>query len=409
MNLADPASSSVLVMSPRRFNALIPDGGSNFAAAVVRCLAAVPGCQPRVLARSRWVPVHFSRHVVGRMIWRGNASDYAVNVERAVRRWGPAMLVPTGCLATEATISRRAELGAWVSLPPLPSQASFQTCLDKCHFSRFLLERNLPHPPTSVIEGDAAHPDPWALEFPLLYKPALGSYGIGIQEIVEGRGLETLLATCRQRRWRGVLQSYIPGDDIDLSVLAQEGRIVAHTIQRGLLPPRRRYGPSSFVEFALDPAVLALGARLIQELGWSGVGHIDLRRDGRDGKLQILELNPRYWGSVHASAWAGVNFPELACALGMGHAFPAPKMRPCRYASLGVAVNCWTSGLPQDGPMPRWNEIPILSTLTDPGPMLAEFAWKSRGRFLPDFAAEDETTTAAADQADASHPGDRRR
>lgn len=383
-------------MRAGRCNVLIPDGGSNFAAAVLRCLAEAPGIRPRVLARSRWVPVNFSRHVAGRMAWRGGIEDYVANVEAAVRRWGPGVLLPTGCLATEATIALRAELERVISLPPLPRAESFQLSMDKSRFARFLGERNLPHPPTSIVEGERVEPDPWRLEFPLLYKPAQGSYGIGIEEIPDARSLDALLARCRARGWRGVLQSAIPGEDIDLSVLADGGRIVAHTIQRGLAPPRRRFGPASFVEFIEDPAVHDLGARLVADLDWSGVGHIDLRRDRRDGRLYLLELNPRYWGSVHASARAGVNFPALAAAIGAGDAVPAPRMKSCRYATIAAAARGWLTAARGDRPRPRWRDVPLVASLTDPGPTLSEFAWKARGRFLPDFADEPGATAASS-------------
>ena len=54
--------------------------------------------------------------------------------------------------------------------------------------------------------------------------------------------------------------------------------------------------------------------------------------------MTVLEINPRYWGSVMASLFAGVNFPYLACMEGMGIPLPEPDFRPVRWWQYSAGV-----------------------------------------------------------------------
>jgi len=42
------------------------------------------------------------------------------------------------------------------------------------------------------------------------------------------------------------------------------------------------------------------------------VANIDTRFDENKGQALIIEIKPRYWGSLLASTSVGVNFSELA-------------------------------------------------------------------------------------------------
>jgi hypothetical protein len=107
-------------------------------------------------------------------------------------------------------------------------------------------------------------------------------------------------------------QDYLPGQDIDLSVLCDDGEIVAWTIQESVP------GESRSLRFLRNQAVLDMGSQLVRAIGFHGIAHFDLRHDERDGSIRFIECNPRFWGSVQYSAWAGVNFPDLGVRMAVG-------------------------------------------------------------------------------------------
>ncbi len=46
-------------------------------------------------------------------------------------------------------------------------------------------------------------------------------------------------------------------------------------------------------------------------MGWSGVAMVEFRVDPRDGIPKLMEVNPRFWGSLQLSILSGVDFPHL--------------------------------------------------------------------------------------------------
>ncbi|MGB8693917.1 MAG: ATP-grasp domain-containing protein, partial [Steroidobacteraceae bacterium] len=124
---------------------------------------------------------------------------------------------------------------------------------------------------------------------------------------------------------------FIRGHDIDLSALCVKGEIVAYTIQRGVVARTRNFAASAGVEFLEAPRLLSIVARMLRQLDYSGIAHIDARYDEDADDFKIIEINARYWGSLVASLKAGINFPDLACRWALGEELVASTYRNTRF------------------------------------------------------------------------------
>jgi predicted ATP-grasp superfamily ATP-dependent carboligase len=102
----------------------------------------------------------------------------------------------------------------------------------------------------------------------------------------------------------------IPGHDVDISVLANRGEIVAFTIQRDEAPDKKC--------FVVDERLRAAAAEIVRATQFHGLAHFDMRVDADSGAVYAIECNPRVWGSLPFSVWAGVNFIQLGCQLALG-------------------------------------------------------------------------------------------
>jgi len=66
-----------------------------------------------------------------------------------------------------------------------------------------------------------------------------------------------------------------------------------------------------------DPALLAAAARLVAATNWRGPLEVEVMC-GQDGKMYLIEINPRFPAWIYLSAGAGMNLPEALVKLALG-------------------------------------------------------------------------------------------
>jgi predicted ATP-grasp superfamily ATP-dependent carboligase len=65
---------------------------------------------------------------------------------------------------------------------------------------------------------------------------------------------------------------------------------------------------------------------------------VEFRRSSRDGRFYLMEVNPRFWGSLHLCYVSGINFPYLLYEWCMGREVKQPVYRTgvrCRWLLPG--------------------------------------------------------------------------
>lgn len=70
-------------------------------------------------------------------------------------------------------------------------------------------------------------------------------------------------------------------------------------------------GPSSCCESFYDDELVRMGKRLLESLDWVGLAMVEFKYDEVRNEYFIIEVNPRYWGSLPLAVYSGVNFPVL--------------------------------------------------------------------------------------------------
>jgi predicted ATP-grasp superfamily ATP-dependent carboligase len=231
----------------------------------------------------------------------------------------PVPIFPTHDAPLNAIARHRDEL-AGRFLYPFPPW----TTLERIQRKRFQLEQaelaGVPVPstayPGSAQEALAAAAD---LGYPLLVKP---SNPLGFK-----RGFRRPAFLCRSaaelERAYGdaephapMVQELIPGGDEELytlgSYLAENGEALAIFSGRKLRqwPPgigTCRVGEAVWVE-----EVVAHGLQLLRALGFHGVSQVEFKRDPRDGRYKLMEVNPRLWKWHGLASSCGVDVPRIA-------------------------------------------------------------------------------------------------
>ncbi|WP_418286669.1 ATP-grasp domain-containing protein [Halorubrum sp. DTA46] len=122
-----------------------------------------------------------------------------------------------------------------------------------------------------------------------------------------------------------VVQEYVPDDgEFGFFALMDRGEPVA-TFQHRRVRSFSYTGGASVYREAVDlPTLTEHGLALLSALDWHGPAMVEFRRDARDGSFRLMEINPRFWGSLALPVHAGVDFPRHYFDLAVGTR-PDPK------------------------------------------------------------------------------------
>jgi predicted ATP-grasp superfamily ATP-dependent carboligase len=281
-----------------------------FGLCIVRSLGLM-GARAHVMGSQRVVRTRFSRYC-DRYVYIPDAdlrsSSAAVErINQHCARYGIDVVI-AGDLAATFLMG---EVQSQISVPvfPVAPVEVLQTLHDKWRFHWMLTSLGLPSPRTHRLEpSDSLDTVPFG--YPMMAKPTNSEGGDRVSRQDSRQSLEEMLSQPGARNTSWLLQEFLPGRDIDISVLADRGKIVAWTIQDD--------GQDGVKIFKREDRVLQVGERIVAATNFHGVAHFDMRIDQRDDSLWVIECNPRFWGSMILSTWSGVNFVELGCALAVG-------------------------------------------------------------------------------------------
>lgn len=211
----------------------------------------------------------------------------------------------------------------------MPRAELVEDLVDKLRFARLARELALPVPETAVLRrGEAVEQtlDAWR-HFPCVVKPAvrLNWIGCGLQAQNGGVGkavrvesaseLQRIVPLLRAHDTDCVLQAAVEGgEDRILSYHAYvrpDGEVAAELTGRKRRTRPRQYGYSTCVTIAPDEEVRQTGRDIVRKLAFSGVLKMDFKRDARDGRLFLLEINPRFNLWHHLATVAGLPIPAM--------------------------------------------------------------------------------------------------
>ncbi|MDQ2914339.1 MAG: ATP-grasp domain-containing protein [Chloroflexota bacterium] len=231
-------------------------------------------------------------------------------INELVVGWKIDVVVPVD-LESVLCVSRTSDRMQCAVFPVAPTEL-LATMNDKWSFTRLVRDLGLLTPATVTLDQLSAD-SPNAFAGPLLVKPRAMEAGVGVARVASiGEALALRSRIRKPADW--VVQEYVPGEDIDFSVLASSGRIIAHTVEARPSP--------GCVEFTTDPEVFRIGARIVTGTKFTGAANFDLRRDARDGSVRVIESNPLLWDTVGAPAEFGLNFPALGVLMALGLELP---------------------------------------------------------------------------------------
>jgi D-aspartate ligase len=226
--------------------------------------------------------------------------------------------------------------------------------------------------PGSAAEARATAEE---LGFPVLVKP---SDPVGFKRRFRRQAFrcespaEVEEAYGRAEAFAPMVQELVAGGDDQLysvgSYVARGGNALGVFCGRKLrqTPPgvgTCRVGEAVWVDEIVDAAL-----RLLRAFGFHGLSQVEFKRDPRDGRFKLMEINPRLWQWHGLAAACGVDLPRIAYADLVGDPLPD--------AAMDGAGKRWAITL-LPGERPAFQRPPYVDAVwavDDPKPALVHLA-----------------------------------
>jgi len=235
-------------------------------------------------------------------------------VDAIARIGGPAVVFPTHDPPLNALARHRDRLDGF--LFPFPAWDRLEAIQDKRHQLETARSAGVDIPetlyPTTAAEATG-------LRFPVLVKP---QHPDGFKRLFGKQALRCETAAELDRAYADaepfgpIVQELIPGGDEELYSLGSYLRADSEPL--GLFSGRKlkqvpplvgtcRVGEAVWVQEVVDA-----GLRLLEALGFHGISQVEFKRDPRDGRFKLMEVNPRLWQWHSLAAACGVDLPLIA-------------------------------------------------------------------------------------------------
>jgi carbamoyl-phosphate synthase large subunit len=233
------------------------------------------------------------------LVPRGDAPELVPALLAACRARKIDLMLPTVDAEFVPLAQARADFEALgVALPISPLD-----CLRVCRDKHELLARVkgiVPVPEYEPLTPEAAAR---VTSFPRFVKPRLGAGSRGAEKITRREDLDAL-----PQDGSILVQEYLPGEEYSVDVYVRgDGRVIAAV-------PRERMKTDSGIAVTARtvdvPEVIEAARRVAEEIGVRYVANVQFKR-AADGIFKLLEVNPRFPGTLPLTTAAGVDMPKL--------------------------------------------------------------------------------------------------
>ena len=150
-------------------------------------------------------------------------------------------------------------------------------------------------------------------EYPLVIKPRESSGSRGIMYVKKPSDFPAAFKKVQGRYPLPIVQEYIPhGGAYGVGALFnRNSEPKAAFVYKRLREYPVTGGPSTLRESVKNDEIKEIALNLLKSLKWTGIAMVEFRVDARDGRPKLMEINPRFWGSLQLAIISGMDFPYL--------------------------------------------------------------------------------------------------
>lgn len=287
---------------------LVTDGETNKALAVVRSLRDT-ATEIGVASRFPVSPAGLSKHA---------------NNTHWVRRRDPESLItafndlsdtydyllPVGGRTFDLVSEYRNQL-AFPLKNLLPSQDSMRTAVRKAETYALANQEGIPTPRTVVLHDQSGmdHVSD-VIGYPAVLKTGTETESRFVRVVNSANDLENDFREYREDHESSpIVQELLPGAGRGYFGLYIDGELVAGYAHERIREYPPEGGASACAESREDEELREYSQRLLSALDWTGVAMVEFK-EAADGTPKIVEINPKFWGSLDLGIASGLNLPR---------------------------------------------------------------------------------------------------
>ena len=216
----------------------------------------------------------------------------------------------------------------------LPSITLFRKINDKFLLSEKAAEIGVEYPKSILISNiDVLKETAGDIGFPLIIK-LCNDEGLFLSpseryQIVNSKSeLDCAWDVLSRHNKNLLVQEYIKGCGVAFSALYDRNHHCVISFQHKRL---REYpingGPSTYCQSIFQQNIEDAGRKILDNLRWVGPAMVEFKYDADTDRLVLIEINPRYWGSLPLARKSGINIPAIHYRLVHGEVGQIEKYR----------------------------------------------------------------------------------
>ncbi len=229
------------------------------------------------------------------------------NLARFIRQKDIDVLVPV--LEETYCIARNRERLDGLARVLLPDFRDILAVHDKGNLAGLARRLGIAVPRSVEATEVQTRPESLGLRYPVLLKPKQGGGGWAMRRFDTATALQEFLYRPEMEASRFLVQEECPGETLCACAIYYRGTFVAGDCYRTVHAYPMPYGQATARESVEGVEALKTLRTLLDHLGWNGVCEADLVQDPAGGPPCLVDVNPRFWGSLAHNIAAGLDYP----------------------------------------------------------------------------------------------------
>ena len=236
-------------------------------------------------------------------------------------KWKNGLLIPTDDYSVIVLSQNKTELSKHYVVT-VPRWDVIEKCVNKKLTYETAKTADIPVPKT-VFPDSLAYLETHKNEFvyPYLLKPLFSQkfaeeLKLGkMFKIKNFEELESKFSLANKQGLDMMVTEWIHGDCDQLytyyAYRSLDGKFLVEATLKKLRQSHPDFGTIVVGESTYTPEIMELGRKFLNELSYTGLCGVEFKRDRRDGKFKLIEINARSGTGVNLPVQAGIDFPWI--------------------------------------------------------------------------------------------------